>query len=173
MRVQVAVNDGVPVKASLSSKGWLSVHLNFSRNDEPVDLPGSLWVQAIDYSEEPNSVNTVWELGDLSVGDRAEIHVLADGETDPPTKIERSAERLTNLFSSIDEARRLLKAISACDKELNAVIEQSQTVEPEDEVKKIAIAIGGIFAELDRNLIQPTLRRHPELLAEAQELRLI
>jgi hypothetical protein len=173
MRVQVAVNDKVPVKASLSSKGWLSVHLNFSRDDAAGDSVGSLWVQAIDYSDEPNSVNSVWEVGDLSVGDRAEMHVLADGETDPPTKIERSTERSTNLFSGIDLARQLLSAISVCDKELNAVLERSKAVEPEVEFKKIAQAIGGIVVELDRNLIQPTLRRHPELLAEAQEMHLI
>ena len=173
MRVQVAVNGGTPVRASLTSKGWLSVHLNFSKDDTDVESSGALWAQAIDYSDQPNSVNSVWEVGDLSVGDKAEIQVLADGETDPPTKIERSTERSANLFSSVDEARRLLKAISACDKELNAVIEQSQTIEPENEFKKIAMAIGGIFAELDRNLIQPTLRRHPELLTEAQEMQLV
>jgi hypothetical protein len=172
MRVQVAVNDGVPVRASLNSKGWLSVHLNFS-SDGAGDSAASLWVQVIDYSDEPNSVNSVWQIGDLSVGDRAEVHVLADGEMDPPTKIERSAERSSNLFSNVDQARQMLSAISACDKELNAVLERSQTSEPEDEFKKIAQAIGGIFVELDRNLIQPTLRRHPELSAEAQEMRLI
>lgn len=173
MRVKVAVNDGVPVKASLSTKGWLSVHLNFSRGDDAEDSAGRLWVQAIDYSAEPNSVNSVWEVGKLSVGDKAEIQVLADGETDPPTKIERSAERSMNLFSNVDEARRLLKAISACDRELNAVVEGSRTAEPEDEFKKIVQAIGGIVMEFDRKLIQPTLHRHPELLVEAQEMRLI
>lgn len=172
MRVQVAVNDGIPVKASLSSKGWLSAHLNFS-GDGTGDSAGSLWVQAIDYSDEPNSVNSVWELGDLSVGDKAEIRVLADGETDPPTRVERSTERSTNLFSDVDQARQLLSAISVCDKELGAVLEQSQRAEPEDEFKRISQAIGGIIMELDRTLIQPTLRRHPELLAEAQKKRLV
>ena len=173
MRVQVAVNDGVPVKASLSSKGWLSVHLNFSSDDGTGNSPGSLWVQAIDYSEEPNSVNSVWEIGALSIGDRAEVRVLADGEANSPTKVERSTEQSTNLFSKVDQASQLLSAISACDKELMAVIEQSRAAEPEDEFKKIVQAIGGILAEFDRNLIQPTLRRHPELLAEAQAMRLI
>lgn len=172
MRVQVAVNGGSPIRASLNSKGWLSVHMNFS-SDGAGDSAGSLWVQAIDYSDEPNSVNSVWEIGDLSVGDKAEVRVLADGETEPPTKVERSTERSTNLFSSVDQARQLLSAISACDKELSAVLERSQTAEPEDEFKKIAQAIRRIIVELDRNLIQPTLRRHPELLAEAQEMRLI
>lgn len=172
MRLQVAVNDGIPVKASLSSKGWLSAQLNFS-GEGAGDSAGSLWVQAIDYSDEPNSVNSVWELGDLSVGDKAEIRVLADGEADPPTKVERSTERSTNLFSNVDQARQLLSAISACDKELMAFLERTRTVEPEDEFKKIGQAIAGIVAEFDRNLIQPTLRRHPELVTEAQEKRLI
>jgi len=85
MRVQVAVNDGVPIKAALSGKGWLSVHLNFSSDDGAQDLVGSLWVQAIDNSYEPNSVNSVWEIGELSVGDKAVIHVLTDDQADPPT----------------------------------------------------------------------------------------
>jgi hypothetical protein len=157
MRVQVAVNGGVPVKASISSKGWLSVHLNFA-SDHAEDSPGSLWVQSIDCSDEPNSVNSVWEIGELSVGDIAEVRVLANGEADPPTKVERSTEQSTNLFSNVDHARQLLSAISACDKELMAVLEQSKQVEVEDEFKKIGQAIGGILAEFDRNLIQPTLR---------------
>jgi len=167
MRVQVAVNDGIPVRASLNSKGWLSVHLNFS-SDGGGDSAGRLWVQAIDYTEEPNSVNSVWEAGDLSVGDKAEVRLLTDGETDRPTKVERSTERSTNLFSNVDQARELLLAISACDKALGEVLEQSRAAEPEDEYKKIVQAIGGVLAEFDRNLIQPTLRRHPELVEEAK-----
>jgi hypothetical protein len=172
MRVQVAINDGLPVRASLKSKGWLSVHLNFS-SDGADDSGGSLWVQAIDYADEPNSTNSVWEVGELSVGDKAEIRVVSDGEADNPTRTERSAERSTNLFSNVDQARHLLSAISACDKELMAVLERSQSVEPEDEFKKITQAILGIVSELDRTLIQPTIRRHPELMAEAREMKLI
>jgi len=69
----------------------------------------------------------------------------------------------------MDQARQLLSAISACDKELMAIIERSKAVEPDDEFNKIARAIGEILSDLDRYLIQPTLRRHPELLRDAQE----
>jgi hypothetical protein len=172
MRLQVSVNNGVPVRASLQNQGWLNIHLNLSSDDAEGDS-SRLWIQAIDKSDEPNSTFSTWELGNLSIGDIAQIQVLNDGEADSPSEVRRTSESPKNLFSNVDEARRLLQAISACDKELNAVIEQSQIVEPEGEFKKIAIAIGGILAELDRNLIQPTLRRHPELLAEAQGMRLI
>ena len=173
MRVQVSVNNSTPVRASLNSKGWLGVHLNLSTNDGATSSDASFFIHAIDYSQEPNSVSSRWDLQGLQTGDTAKVEVLDDGETDSPTKVERSTERSTNLFSNIDRARQLLSAISACDKELNAVLERSQASEPEDEFKKIALAIAGIVVELDRNLIQPTIRRHPELLAEAQEMRLI
>lgn len=172
MRLQVSVNNGVPVRASLQNQGWLSVHLNLS-SDDTDGCSSRLWIQALDKSDEPNSTNSTWELGTLSIGDTAQIQILSEGETDPPTEVTRTSESPKNLFSNVDQARQLLSAISACDKELMAVLERSQTVEPEDEFKKIAQAIGGIFSDLDRYLIQPTLRRHPELLGEAQEKRLV
>lgn len=147
MRVQVAINDGVPVRASLNSKGWLSVHLNFS-SDGADDSGGSLWVQAIDYADEPNSTNSVWQIGKLSVGDKAEVHVVNDGEADPPTKVERSAERPTNLFSNADQARHLLSAISACDKELMAVLERSNLLSQKMSSRKLHKPSAGLFLNL-------------------------
>jgi hypothetical protein len=174
MRLQVSVNNGVPVRASLQNQGWLSVHLNLSSDDDDTDGCSSrLWVQALDKSDEPNSTNSTWDLGTLSIGDIAQIQILNEGEADPPTEVTRTSESPNNLFSNVDQARQLLSAISACDKELGAVLERSKTVEPEDEFKKIARAIVGISSDLDRYLIQPTLRRHPELLGEAQEKGLV
>ena len=173
MRVQVSVNNRTPVRASLNAKGWLGVHLNLSTNDGATPSDASFFVHAIDYSQGPNSISSRWDLQGLSTGDTAKVEVLDDGETDLPTKVERSAERSTSLFSNVDRARQLLSAIRVCDKELSAVLEGSQAVEPEDEFKKIAEAIGEIVIELDRKLIQPTLRRHPELLSEAQKTGLI
>jgi hypothetical protein len=40
-------------------------------------------------------------------------------------------------------------------------------------VASITRPIGGIVSDLDRYLIQPTLRRHPELLAVAQQKKLV
>jgi len=172
MRLQVSVNDGIPVRASLQAQGWLSVHLNLS-SDDADSGPSRLRVQAIDKSNEPNSTISNWDLGALSIGDTAHIQILHDGEADPPTEVSRTSESPKNLFSNVDQARQLLSAISQCDKELMAVLEGSKAVEPEDEFKKITRAIGGILADLDLNLIQPTLRRHPELLSEAQAKRLV
>ena len=146
--------------------------MNLSSNDACGDS-NRLRIQAIDKSDEPNSTFSTWDLGTLSIGDIAQIQILTDGDADSPTEVKRSAESPSNLFADVGGARELLSAISVCDKELNFVLERSQTAEPEDEFKKIALAIGAVFAELDYKLIQPILRRHPELFAEAQEMRLI
>jgi hypothetical protein len=92
MRVQVAVNDGRPVRASLTSKGSLAVRVNLS-NDGAEYSHGSLWIQAMDFNDEQSFVNSVWEVADLRVGDKVEVKVLDDGESDPPTKVERSKVR--------------------------------------------------------------------------------
>ena len=168
MRLQVSINNRVPIRASLEQEGWLNVHLNLS-SDETDGSPSRLWVQAIDKSEEPNSTISTWDVGTLSIGGTAHIEVLTDGEADAPNEVTRTSEAPKNLFSSVDQARRLLSAISACDKELMAVIEESKAVEPEGEFKKITQAIGGILCDLDLHLIQPTLRRHPQLLSEARD----
>lgn len=172
MRLEVSVNNGAPVRASLLDQGWLSVHLNLS-SDDADDGSSRLWVQAIDNSDEPNSTVSTWELGALSIGDTAQIQVLSDGEADPPAEVTRTSRSPNNLFSSVDQARQLLSAINVCDKELMTVLDRSKSVEPDDEFKKIAHAIGEILSDLDRYLIQPTLRRHPELLGEAQEKGLV
>ena len=172
MRLQVSINDGVPVRASLQGHGWLSVHFNLS-SDDADSSSSRLWVQAIDNTDEPNSIISTWDIGSPLTGDTASIRILSDGEADPPTEINRTSDSPNYLFSNIDQARQLLSAITACDKELMAVLEGSQAVEPEDEFKKVARAIGTILSDLDRHLIQPTLRRHPELLREAQEKKLM
>ena len=168
MRLQVSINDGLPVRASLQGQGWLSVHLNLS-SDDAEDGSSRLWAQAIDKTDEPNATISTWDIGNPAVGDTASIRVLSDGEADPPNEVKQTSESPNNLFSNIDQARQLLSTISACDKELMAILERSKAVEPDHEFNKIARAIGEILSDLDRYLIQPTLRRHPELLRDAQE----
>jgi hypothetical protein len=172
MRLQVSVNNGVPVRASLHAQGWLSVHLNLSSDDADGGY-GRLRVQAIDKSNEPNSTYSTWDLGTLSIGDTAQIQILNDGEADSPTEVTRTSESPNNLFANVARARELLSAVSVCDKELMRVLDGSRSTESEDEFRKIASAIGSIVVEMDRRLIQPTLRRHPELTADARSKRLI
>jgi len=173
MRLALKVNDRNPIRASLQSNGYLSANLNLTKEPEREEATGRVWLQAIDESEEPNSVSSDWEGGALSVGDKVEILVLSDGDADPPTEIRRSSESPKNLFSSMEQARMLLSAISSCDKELMGIIDRARESEPPDEFRKIARSIGGIIYDLDRCLISPTLRRHPELFVEAKELKLI
>jgi len=173
MRLALTVNHGTPVRASLQAKGFLSAHVNLRSESVEGDTAGRAWLHAINESEEPNSINSTWEAGALSAGDRVEILVLPDGDADPPTEVQRSSESPSNLFSNVEQARLLLSAVSSCDRELMGILDRARTSEPPDELHKIARAVGGILSDLDRHLISPTLRRHPELADEAKEKKLI
>ncbi len=127
---------------------------------------------AYDKSEEPNSVAMEWEGAPLSVGDKVEVEVLQDGDADEPTTITRSLDSPKNLFSNGEQAKLLLDAVKICDTELWNVLTRAEGIEPTDELQKIRSAVGEILVELDRQLISPTLRRHPELLSYAEEKNL-
>lgn len=94
----------------------------------------------------------------LSVGDKIEIKVLEDGESDPPNTVSRTSDSPNNLFSDVEQARLLLAAIKVCDRALWEVAERARGVEPEDELHKIVFAVGSVFREIDQQLISPTIR---------------
>ena len=167
MLLELVVNDGQPLRASLNRKGLLSAHLNVSIGTDEQDA-ATLSLNSIDETDGPNTVYSTWEAGKLSVGDKIEIRLSTDGEADAPTQIRRLSESPRNLFSHAEQARRLLAAINAFDAELMAVLEQARAAEPKEEFDKIVRAIGAVVVEVDQHLITPTLRKHPELLKEPQ-----
>lgn len=172
MRLSLSVNDRHIARASLEAKGWLGAHVSLSQGMESDEPPHRVWLQAIDVSGEPNTVHSGWESVPLSTGDRIEIELLPDGEADSPISVTRTSESADNLFSNVEQARSLLDAIQVCDAALMGVVDKANDVEPSDELKKIRLAIGSVLAEMDRQLISPTLRRHPGLLADAEEMKI-
>jgi hypothetical protein len=173
MRLALKVNDRQAVRASLQANGLLAVHLNLIRERDKEAISSRVSINAIDKSDEPNSVRSTWEIGSVTVGDRVEILLLSDGDSDPASEVRRSSESPKNLFSSVEQARLLLSAVQACDAELMGIIDRARSGEPTEEMEKIARAVAGVVCELDRHLMAPTLRRHPELLAEAKEKKLV
>ena len=130
-------------------------------SDEPTNR---VWLNSMDTSDDPNTEHSKWDAVGLNVGDRIEIEVLPDGESDPPNSVSRTSDNPNKLFSDVQQARLLFAAIKTCDTALWEVAERARGAEPEDEFRKLAIAIGSVLTEIDRQLISPTLRRHPELL---------
>ena len=165
MLLELAVNDGPSLRASLNGKGFLSAHLNVSIEADERNA-ATISLNSIEETVAPNAVHSTWEAGKLSVGDKVEIRLLAVGEADPPTTVRRTSESPRNLFSGADQARRLLTAINTFDAELMEIMEHARAVEPKEEFDRIARAIGAVVVEVDQRLISPTLRRHPELLEE-------
>jgi hypothetical protein len=172
MRLKVTVNDGVPVCASLQSKGWLSAHVNLELQDGWEKTSGRVFINAIDQSGEPNAVFSTWEVGDIAVDDKVQIEVLADGEAEPPTKVRLTSESPKNLFQETENARALLLAIRSFDTALMEILERARERETQEEFMRIARAFVAISSEIDRELIMPTLRRHPELVEEAERIHI-
>ena len=171
MRLSLAVNGQQKACASLTTKGWLSAHVSLSHEVEssPDDR---VWLNAIDTSEEPNTTHSSWGGIPLVLGDKVEIEILADGESDAPSEVSRTTDNPNNLFSNSAQARQLLDSVKTCDMVLQDILDRAKDVEPEDEFKKLALAVGSILVELDRQLISPTLRRHTDLLHLAEEMKL-
>lgn len=172
MRLSLAVNDRPVARASLVANGWLGAHVSLSQGMESEEPTNRLWLGSTDTSDEPNTEHSMWDAVALSVGDKIEIEVLEDGESDPPNTVSRTSDSPKNLFSDIEQARLLLAAIKVCDRALWEVAERARGVKLEEELHKIVLAVGSIITEIDQQLISPTLRRHPELLAQAEELKL-
>jgi len=172
MRLLLTVNDLPIARASLLANGWLGAHVSLSRGVESDEPNNRVWLDSMDTSDDPNTKHSMWNAVALNVGDKIEIEFLPDGESDPPNDISRTSDSPSNLFSDVEQARLLFTAIATCDEALSKVVEQARDAEPEDEFRKIALAIGSVITEIDRQLISPTLRRHPDFLAIAQEMRI-
>lgn len=176
MRLSISLNNAQPITAALTTKGWLSAHINLTSDSASTGFTGEVSLNAIDNSDETNTTHSTWQVGSLSQGDKIEIRVLPRGEeseSDPPTEVMHTSDSPRNLFSSAEQARLLLAAVEACDRELTGVLQRAEAVEPSEEFERIGVAVVAVIHELDRRLIQPTLRRHPELLDEAKQKHLV
>jgi hypothetical protein len=171
MRLSLAVNGQQKARASLTTDGWLGAHVNLSQGVES-DSNDRVWLSSTDRSEEPNATHSTWGGVPLVIGDKVEIEILPDGDFDAPDKVSRTTENPNNLFSVSEQARLLFASIKTCDKALWEVLRRAKDVEPEDELHKLRLAVGSVLLEIDRQLISPTLRRHPDLLQLAEELKL-
>ena len=86
MRLSLAVNVRLMARASIIANGWLGAHLSVSQGVEPSESANQLWLNATNISDDPNTEHSQWEAVALSVGDKVEIEVLADGNLIPRTR---------------------------------------------------------------------------------------
>ena len=167
MRLRLRVNNGGYVNGALQTRGVLSarIMLSIAPGKEP---SGDASIHAFDFS----TGGSEWAAGQLSIGDKIEIHILPDGDADPPTKTREIAEVQEALFSSPVLARQALTAAHICKEQLETVLRNAGRDEPHPEALKVQKAVAAIVQNLGKNLITPTLIRHPEFASDAKELGL-
>ena len=129
MRLSLSVNDHPIVRASLVANGWLGAHVSLSQGMESDEPTNRVWLRSTDTSDEPNTEHSMWDAVALTVGDKIEIEVLPDGESDPPNTTTRTSDSPNNLFSDVEQARLLLAAIKTCDRALWEVAERAKGAE--------------------------------------------
>jgi hypothetical protein len=94
MQLTMTVNNGPPVKGAVRGKGVLSAVITVSAPASGNETKGKAFLHAFESSD-----ISEWSAGELSVGDKIEVHVLPDTDADPPTKTLLSSDIPAFLFS--------------------------------------------------------------------------
>jgi hypothetical protein len=170
MQLSVKVNNRPIVKGAVSGKGVLSAIITVPSRASGNEAKGKALIHAFKFD---SSEGSEWDAGDLSIGDKIEIHLLPDADGDLPTKTRRLAEMPGFLFSDPDQARQALANVHTCKEQLEGILQAAKFAEPHDEALKIQRAVIAVVQDLGKYLITPTLRRHPELSSEAKHLGLL
>ena len=165
MRLSLSVNGSATVVASLSRPGYLSAHLNMSDRPKEDQHEKSVRINGFETGE-TETVSMKWPTFQLGIGDVVELRILPDGEGDAPSEVRRSSESPHGLFSSIDLAKALIRAVSEFERQLTELRHKSEEVEPAEEHKKFTMAHGAVAWELGQHLLYPTYRKHRELIPE-------
>ena len=168
MRLVLRLNDQDTVRAAVETKGFLTANITVFVPADGGKWEGKATIRAF----EPPVVSE-WEAGEVSIGDKIEIHIMPDGDTDPPTTTSQSSEAPGLLFSDLSHARRALEAAHVCNEQLQGILRAARDTEPHDEALKVQMAMARLVRNLSNFLTRPTLRRHPELIPEAKELGLL
>jgi hypothetical protein len=170
MQLTMTVNNGPPVRGAVRGKGVLGATITVSAPASGNEAKGKALLHAFEFD---SSDGSEWSAGELSIGDKIEIHLLPDADADLPTKTRRLAEMPGFLFSDPEQARQALAKVHICKEQLEGILQAAKLAEPHDEALNIQRAVIAVVQDLGKYLITPTLRRHPELSSEAKNLELI
>jgi hypothetical protein len=140
MQLRLRVNNNEDVNGALTTRGVLGARivLSVSPGKEP---SGKASIHAFDFS----SGVSEWAAGQLSIGDKIEIHLLPEGDADPPTTMREISEIQEALFSDPDQAREALTAAHVCKEQLETILRNAGRGEPHPEALKVQKAIAGLF----------------------------
>jgi hypothetical protein len=167
--MSLSINGTRRVTASLAGAGYLSAHLNMRDRPKEGTVSSQVRFSAQDTSNETETVSLEWPEIDLEIGDAVELRILPDGDGDPPSKIGKSSEAPSNLFSNVDLARDLLQSFSEFNERLMHVLSRSEKAEPPDEHKKFTQALAYVLAEIGFRFVYPVYRRHKELVPDSMK----
>jgi hypothetical protein len=80
-----------------------------------------------------------------------------------------TSNRTENLFSDSLLADRLIKLVEPFVATLSAFADEAKAIESPEEFRKVMLAIGSVWTEIDRCILLPTYRRHTSLIPEGRK----
>jgi hypothetical protein len=165
MRLSLKVNGSPRMVAAVNGPGYLSAHLNLC--ERPKDNNYSKTVRVVGTQTlDTETVRFDWPQFELEVGDTAELSLLNDGASDPPSAVRRSSESPHNLFTDSELASEVLSVVSDSESLLMQMLDKSKSIESAEEHKRFALAVGYVLTQLGDSLLSPIYRRHKELVPD-------
>lgn len=170
MRIALSLGGKLQYTASLEGTGFLSAHLNLANRTED-GVSKRVRVNGYDTNSPTETVSLSWPELKLDVGDVVQLEILGEGPGDPPVQRRSTTESPTNLLSNAAVAKELLAACRHFESRLLEIMKNASTIEPEEEYRKLKLAIGNVFMDLGEHMLSPVYRRHPELIPEPMKGR--
>ena len=168
MRLSLSVNGEHRFIASQPHDGFLNAHLNLAERPKENEHTKVIRVVGTELRES-ETLRLEWPTTELNSGDVIEIQLLPEGKGDEPSTIRKSSEHPDNLFSDLALAKEFMESTTQFEARLRELLRKSKAVEPSEEHKKIASAVGHVLAGLGQSLWYPILRRHKELIPESMK----
>jgi hypothetical protein len=165
MRLSLKVNGNPRVVAAVEGPGYLSAHANIYHRPKDNDYSKVVRIIGIQ-TLETETVRFKWPEFHLKEGDIVELHLLSDGESDPPAEVRRSTESPRNLLANQELAKEVLSEVSAFERQLVQILVKSKSLESADEHERFARATGEVLAQLGESLLYPIYRRHKQLVPD-------
>ena len=125
MQLRLTVNNRIVVKGAVGRKGMLSAIISVLVPGSVNEAKGKASIHAFESGDVSE-----WSAGELTIGDKIEIHLLPDTDADPPTETRRSSKIPALLFSDPNQARNALAKVHICKENLEGILQAAKYAEP-------------------------------------------
>ncbi len=166
VQIEARLNGHHVCTAGLTSKGYLSAHLNLARS---ADDESVLRLTGIE-THEVESVYLEWPATRVAPGDSVTLTLVSEKSLSAPASIRKSSESPANLLNHLSAAQQVIAACEKFERELERILEAVGREDTAEERRKLGSAVGAVMSELGGRLLHPVYRNHPSLVVVSRQV---